>query len=82
MSVSTLTGHTSVMDAKNNDFPHFREMSIWVIFQWDLGSGRVCNGLEMAVGFKWTDSQPISNDMSPFCMIFMILLILRLSPDV
>ena len=25
------------------------------IFRWDLGSGRVCNALEMAVGFKWTD---------------------------
>ena len=33
---------------------------------WDLGSGRVSNRLEMAVSFKWTDSQPISIHMGPF----------------
>ena len=48
-------------------------MLILGIFRRDLGSGRVCNGWEMAVGFKWTDSQPISINMSPFWMIFMIL---------
>ena len=34
------------------DFPDFRKMLIWGIFPWDLGSGRVRNRLEMAVGFK------------------------------
>ena len=51
-------------------------MLIFVIFQWDLGSGKVCNRLEMAVGFKWADSQLISNHMGPFDTIFMILMIL------
>ena len=34
------------------DFLIFRKMSIFGIFRWDLGSGGVCNRLEMAVGFK------------------------------
>ena len=38
-------------------------MLILGIFPWDLGSGRVCNRWEMAVGFKWTDYQPISTNM-------------------
>ena len=46
------------------------------------GSGRVCNGLEMAVGFKWTDSQPISSLLSPFPSMFMILVILESFPVV
>ena len=54
----------------------FREKLNFGISLWDLGSGRVCNGLEMAVGFKWTDSQPISTNMNPFGMIFMISVIL------
>ena len=36
------------------------------MFRWNLGFGRVCNGLEMAVGFKWTDSQPISRHLGSF----------------
>ena len=50
-----------------SDFLIFGEIWIFGIFRWELGSGRVCNGLEMAVGFKWTDSQPISSlpRMSP-----------------
>ena len=51
-------------------------MSMFVIFRWDLGSGGVCNRLEMAVGFKWTDSQPIMSHVSPFQSIFMISVIL------
>ena len=50
-------------------------MLIFEIFRWDLVSGRVCNGLELAVGFKWTDSQPIStifegfHDFSDFAIV-------------
>ena len=51
------------------DFPGFRKMSILGIFPWDLGSGKVCNRLEMAVGFKWMDSQPISSPLGPFSKI-------------
>ena len=78
-SVSTLTGHTSVMEAKILDFPDFsdfRKLPILGIFRRNLGSGMVCNRLEMAVGFKWTDSQPISTNMSPFSTILMISVIL------
>ena len=64
------------------DFGIFRKMSIFRIFRWDLGSGRACNGLEMAVGFKWTDSQPISSLLSSFSTIFMILVILGSFPVV
>ena len=53
-----------------SDFVIFRKMSILGIFQWDLGSGMVCNRLEMVVGFKYTDSQVISSHMGPFCTIF------------
>ena len=52
------------------------------MFRWDLESGRVWNRLGMAVGFKWTDFQLISIDMSPFWMIFMILVILTLFLEV
>ena len=45
-------------------------MLIFGIFRWDLESGRVCNGLEMAVGFKWTDSQPISSHVGSFLIYF------------
>ena len=55
---------------------------MFVIFRWNLGSGRVCNGLEMAVGFKWTDSQPISTHLRPFSTIFMISVILVSIPMV
>ena len=65
-----------------SDFLIFRKMLILGIFRWDLGSGRVCNGLEMAVGFKWTDSQLISMNMSPFSTIFIISMILRSFPVV
>ena len=85
MAVPSLTGHTSVMEAKNTGFlgfSDFRKMLILGIFRWDLGSGRVCNGLEMAVGFKWTDSQLISTHMGPFSMIFMISVILTSIPVV
>ena len=64
------------------DFWIFLKMSIFGIFRWDLGSGRVCNGLEMAVGFKWMDSQPISSYLSPFPTIFMISVILASNPVV
>ena len=37
----------------------------------DLGSGRVCNRWEMAVGFKWMDSQLISRHLSPLPLILM-----------
>ena len=37
-----------------------------------FGVKKVCNGLEMAVGFKWTDSQPISSILSSFPSMFMI----------
>ena len=60
----------------------FREKLNFGISLWDLGSGRVCNGLEMAVGFKWTDSQLISSHLSPFPSIFMILVILLPFPMV
>ena len=36
----------------------------------------------MAVGFKWTDSHPISSNLSPFSTIFMILVILESFPVV
>ena len=49
---------------------------------WELGSGKVCNRLEMAVGFKWTDSQVISSLLSPFWMIFIISVILLVIPVV
>ena len=58
-----------------SDFWIFRKMWILGFFRWDLGSGRVCNRLEMAVGFKWTDSQLISSLLSPFSIIFMIIII-------
>ena len=53
-------------------FFDFSENVNFEIFQWDFGSGRVCNGWEMAVGFKWTDSQPISMYVGPFltCSLF------------
>ena len=41
-------------------------MLILGIFRWDLGSGRVCNRLEMAVGFKCEDSQLISSHMGHY----------------
>ena len=65
-----------------SDFWIFRKMLILEIFGLDLGSGRVCNRLEMAVGFKWTDSQPISSLLSPFSTSFMILVILESFPVV
>ena len=64
------------------DFGIFRKMLIFWIFRWDFGSGRVCNGLEMAVGFKWTDSHPISIHLSPLSTIFMILVISESIPVV
>ena len=51
---------------------HFLKFSLGI-----LGPGRVCNGWGMAVGFKWTDSQPISIHLSPFPSIFMISVIFR-----
>ena len=81
MSVSDVTGHTSIMKQNNLDFPDFpglRDIPISAIFQWDLGSRRVCNQLGMAVGFKWTDSQPISNHTVSFSLIFKISSILVL----
>ena len=57
-------------------------MSILQFFQWDLGSGRVCNRQEIAVGFKLTDSQLISNLMGPFSTMFKISMILLLFPIV
>ena len=63
-------------------FPDFRKMQIWGIFTWDLEPGKVCNGLEMAVGFKWTDSQLISSHLTPFPTIVMILFILLSIPMV
>ena len=51
-------------------------MLIWILFRWNLGSGGVCNRWEMAVGFKWADSQLISSHMDPFSKISMILMIL------
>ena len=80
-SVSALTGHTNVMEAKILDSPDcsdFRKLSILGIFRWDLGSGRVCNRLEMAVGFKWTDSQLTPSHMAPFSKIFKISIMLVL----
>ena len=35
-----------------SDFVILRKMLIFGIFRWVWGSGGVCNGLEMAVGFK------------------------------
>ena len=75
--------NTSNIDFVHNendfpDFPDFRKMLILGIFLWDLGSGRVCNGLEMAVGFKWTDSQLISRHLGPFSRISRISMILLL----
>ena len=64
------------------DFRIFRKMWILGIFRWDLGSGGVCNRWEMAVGFKWTDSQLISSHMGPFSTIFMISVILLSFPVV
>ena len=64
------------------DFPIFRKMSICEIFRWDLGFGKVCNRWEMAVGFKWADSQPISTHLNTFSTIFMILVILESIPMV
>ena len=54
------------------DFGIFRKMLIFGFFRWDLGSGRVCNGLEMVVGFKCTDYQLISSHMGSFSTIFLI----------
>ena len=68
--------------ADPGEFPDFRMFVFFEkcrfgrISQWDLGSGRVCNRLEMAVGFKWTDSQPILSYLSSFSMIFMISVVL------
>ena len=62
----------------STDFHDFRILHFLSIFEflgWDLGSGRVCNGLEMAVGFKWTDSQFISSHVGPFSTIFVIFVI-------
>ena len=61
-----------------SDFRGFRKMSILGFVRWDLGSGRVCNRLKMAVGFKWTNSQLISSHMGPFSTIFKISIILVL----
>ena len=60
----------------------FLNMSIFRISLWDLGSGRACNGLEMAVGFKWTDSQLISTHMGPFSTFSSISIILLSFPMV
>ena len=64
------------------DFLIFRKLLILAIFRWELGSGRVCNREKMAVGFKWTDSQPISSHLNPFPTIFMISIILVSIPVV
>ena len=78
MSASALTGHTSVMEANKSDFRifGFAENADFGIFRWDLGYGKVGNRLEMAVDFKWTDSQLISNHMGSFSTIFKISIIL------
>ena len=65
-----------------SDFLIFRKMWISGIFRWDLESGRVCKGLEMAVGFKWTASQLISSLLSLVPSIFMISVILLSFPGV
>ena len=54
-------------------FPDFLESVVLWIFCRDLGSGRDCNGWEMAVGFKCKDSSLISNHMSQFLTILLIL---------
>ena len=69
-------------DSRIFGFLIFRKMCIFGIFRWDLGSGRVCNRLEMAVGFKWTDSQLISSHIGACSMIFMISMILLSFPIV
>ena len=51
-------------------FGFFEKCWFLEFFRWDLGSGRVCNRLEMAVGFKWTDSQLISSLLTPFFRLF------------
>ena len=56
-------------------------VNFWIL-RWDLGFGRVCNRWGMAVGFKWTDSQPISSHLGPFSTIFMISVILASIPVV
>ena len=65
-----------------SDLSFFGKIDFREIVQWDLGSVGVSNGWEMAVGFKWTDSQPISNLMGAFSMIFMISIILLSFPMV
>ena len=45
------------------DWGHQRIVGIFLL---ESGSGKVCNGLEMAVSFKWTDSQVISSHIGPF----------------
>ena len=85
MSVSALTGHTSVMEAKQLGFFGFSGFSEKVDFgNFPVGFGvwRVCNRWEMAVGFKYTDSHLISCHMGLFSTIFKISLILLLFPIV
>ena len=66
VNVSSLIIANSNADKAFSDFPDFRKMLIWGISHGILGSGKVCNRLEMAVGFKSTNSQLTSNHIGLF----------------
>ena len=69
-------------DSRIFGFLDFSKNAFLGIFQWDLGSEKVCNGLGMAVGFKWTDSQLILSHLGAFPSISMISMILASFPVV
>ena len=69
-------------DSRILGFFYFSENVDLGYFPMGFGVWGGCNGLEMAVGFKWTDSQLISSHLGPFSTIFMISMILLSFPMV